>query len=270
MKIDFHVHYDGNEEYLEEHLEKLQGRGFVTLVIFGNNDACLEAAGRHPDLLVPFVWFDWETDTPRAMDDYAKRGFRGVKFILPRKPYDDAGYFPIYERLQANRMIALFHTAVISSFQAEYQRKIRASSLDMRPGLLDRIARSFPDLVIVGAHLGYPWYPEACSMMRWHKNVHFDTSTCQLTCARPRYLSEGAEEYVKPYIRELYLSGDLHPEKLLFGSDMVLDRENAVGTIDYAVRQHDVALSDLGAPKGLGDDLYYRNARRLLGDAHRR
>jgi predicted TIM-barrel fold metal-dependent hydrolase len=269
MKIDFHVHYNGGGEYLEEHLEQLQGRGFVKLVIFGDNDACLEAAERHPDLLVPFVWFDWEKDTPAAMDDYAQRGFRGVKFILPRKPYDDLGYFPIYERLQANRMIALFHTAVISGFQGEYQRKIRASSLDMRPGLLDRIARSFPDLVIVGAHLGYPWYAEACSMMRWHKNVHFDTSTCQLTCARPRYVSDGPQEYVKPYIRDLYFSGDLHPEKLLFGSDMVLDRENAVSTIDYAVRQHDVALRDLAAPKDLCDDLYGGNAHRLLDGTSR-
>lgn len=264
MKIDFHVHYNGNDEYLEKHLEAIQARGFVTLVIFGDNEACLEAARRYPDLLVPFVYFDWDHDTPERMDEYARQGFRGVKFILPRKPYDDEAYFPIYERLEANGMIALFHTAVIAGSGSARQKEMRASSLDMRPGLLDRIARSFPDLVIVGAHLGYPWYLEACSQMRWHRNVYFDTSTCQLTARRPRYISEGPEESVKPYIRDLYLSGDLHPEKLLFGSDTFLDRENAVSVVDLAVRQHDVALDDLAAPEEVRNDLYYGTAHRLL------
>ena len=264
MKIDFHVHYNGNDEYLEEHLEALRGRGFVRAVIFGDNDACEKAVASHPDLLVPFVYFNWEKDTPGAMDEYAKRGFRGVKFILPRKPYDDEGYFPIYERLEVHGLIALFHTAVIAGSGSERQKKMHASSLDMRPGLLDRIARSFPSLVIVGAHLGYPWYAEACSMMRWHKNIYFDTSTCQLTAGRPRYLSEGPAEAVKPYIRDLYLSGDLHPEKLLFGSDCFFDRENAVSVVDLAVRQHDVALDDLEAPAEVRNDLYYATAHRLL------
>ena len=264
MKIDFHIHYNGNDEYLEEHLEAIQGRGFVRMVIFGDNDACEKAAASHPDLLVPFVYFNWEKDTPESIDEYARRGFRGVKFILPRKPYDDEGYFPIYESLERNGLIALFHTAVIAGSGSERQKKMHASSLDMRPGLLDRIARTFTELVIVGAHLGYPWYAEACALMRWHKKVYFDTSTCQLTARRPRYLSEGPEESVKPYIRDFYLSGDLHPEKLIFGSDTSLDRENAVSVVDLAVRQHDVALNDLDAPEEVRNDLYYNTAQRLL------
>ena len=264
MKIDFHVHYRGNTENLEKNLEEIQGRGVVKLVIFGDNDAVEKTAREHPDLIVPFVYFNWEKDTPAKIDEYVERGFRGVKFILPRKPYDDEGYFPIYERLEANGLIALFHTAVIAGSGSERQKKMHASSLDMRPGLLDRIARTFTKLTVVGAHLGYPWYMEACSLMRWHKKVYFDTSTCQLTARRPRYLTEGPDESVKPYIRDLYLSGDLHPEKLIFGSDTSLDRENAVGVVDLAIRQHDVALNDLGAPEELRNDLYYATAHRLL------
>jgi len=265
MKIDFHVHFNGDDDYLEEHLEKLQGMGVVRLVIFGDNDACEEAASKHPDVLVPFVYWNWEEDTPSHVDTYASRGFRGIKFILPHKPYDDESYLPIYQRLQEKGIIALFHTAVISGYQPELQRRIRTSSLDMRPGLLDRIARCFPELIIVGAHMGYPWYNEACAMMRWHKNVYFDTSTCQLTAGRPRYLSEGPAESVKPYIRDFYLSGDLHPEKLLWGTDAVLDRENALEVVEYSVRQHDVALADLDAPDEVRRDLYYNTAHRLLG-----
>ena len=134
MKIDFHIHYNGNDEHLEKHLEAIQGRGFVRMVIFGNNDACEKAAAGHPDLLVPFVYFNWEKDTPKAIDEYAKRGFRGVKFILPRKPYDDEGYFPIYESLERNGLIALFHTAVIAGSGSERQKKMHASSWTCGPG----------------------------------------------------------------------------------------------------------------------------------------
>lgn len=267
MRIDFHIHYNGKDDFLEDHLARVRERGFVKLVIFGDNDAVEKAAADYSDLIVPFVYFNYENDTPAGIDEYANRGFRGVKFILPRKPYDDEGYFPVYERLEANRLIALFHTAVIAGSGSERQKKMHASSLDMRPGLLDRIARTFPELIIVGAHLGYPWYPEACALMRWHKNVYFDTSTCQLTARRPRYLTDGPEESVKPYIRDLYLSGDLHPEKLIFGSDTFLDRETAVDVVDLAIRQHDVALDDLKAPEDVRNSLYYATAQRLLEGA---
>lgn len=44
----------------------------------------------------------------------------------------------------------------------------------MRPIYLDTIARAFPDLKIIGAHLGNPWYQEAAEVARWNPNVFFD------------------------------------------------------------------------------------------------
>ena len=253
MIIDVHVHAR-NGVSVKQLARACRAVGIEKVVYMGEPERVLRSAKEAPEFIIPFAHVDLDSVTPEEARRWMEQGIAGFKIISPLRNYDDEAYFPIYERLEANGMIALFHTAVIAGSGSARQKEMRASSLDMRPGLLDRIARSFPDLVIVGAHLGYPWYLEACSQMRWHRNVYFDTSTCQLTARRPRYISEGPEESVKPYIRDLYLSGDLHPEKLLFGSDTFLDRENAVSVVDLAVRQHDVALDDLAAPEEVRND----------------
>jgi predicted TIM-barrel fold metal-dependent hydrolase len=46
----------------------------------------------------------------------------------------------------------------------------------MKPIFLDRIARKFPTLKLIGAHLGNPWYEEAAMTLFWNENVYFDLS----------------------------------------------------------------------------------------------
>jgi uncharacterized protein len=41
---------------------------------------------------------------------------------------------------------------------------------------IDQIALDFPDLVIVGGHIGYPWTEEMVAVARKHPNVYVDTS----------------------------------------------------------------------------------------------
>jgi len=41
---------------------------------------------------------------------------------------------------------------------------------------IDQIAIDFPDLVIVGGHIGYPWTEEMIAVARKHENVYIDTS----------------------------------------------------------------------------------------------
>jgi len=45
-----------------------------------------------------------------------------------------------------------------------------------RPIYLDRVALDFPELVIVGGHIGYPWTDEAIAVATKHPNVYIDTS----------------------------------------------------------------------------------------------
>lgn len=41
---------------------------------------------------------------------------------------------------------------------------------------IDQVALDFPELVIVGGHIGYPWTEEMIAVARKHENVHIDTS----------------------------------------------------------------------------------------------
>jgi len=41
---------------------------------------------------------------------------------------------------------------------------------------LDIVAHEFPDLRIVGGHIGFPWVAEMVSLMMKHPNVYVDTS----------------------------------------------------------------------------------------------
>jgi uncharacterized protein len=45
-----------------------------------------------------------------------------------------------------------------------------------RPVYLDQVALDFPELVIVGGHIGYPWTDEAIAVATKHENVYIDTS----------------------------------------------------------------------------------------------
>jgi predicted TIM-barrel fold metal-dependent hydrolase len=91
----------------------------------------------------------------------------------------------------------------------------------MRPAYLDRIARHFPQLPLIGAHFGNPWYEEAAELARMHPNVYFDLTGSTLKKKRPQFFKEllwWAED-------ELYgKMGDKTPwEKILFGTDVSIE-----------------------------------------------
>jgi hypothetical protein len=46
----------------------------------------------------------------------------------------------------------------------------------MEPIMLDTIAFNFPELRIIGAHLGIGYYDLAAHVARWRRNVFFDIS----------------------------------------------------------------------------------------------
>ena len=67
-----------------------------------------------------------------------------------------------------------------------------------------RIALDFPDLVIVGGHIGYPWTDEAVAVATKHTNVYIDTSAYT------------AGRYPQQLVRYLEAHGR---HKVLFGSN---------------------------------------------------
>jgi len=78
------------------------------------------------------------------------------------------------ERAEAHGMILLFHTGIVNRPRPDLPSDI--SSDRMRVSTLDLIARRFPKLTIIGAHLGNPDYAWAAEIGRWNPNLYFDLS----------------------------------------------------------------------------------------------
>lgn len=123
---------------------------------------------------------DLDKVTGKDIDDLFKRGACGIKFISPTRPYGDDAYLPIYDAVRANRGLAVFHTGylVIGFFEpgCMLARKSIVDINHMRPSTLDRIARALPDLHMLMAHFGNPWWEEAWKMIASHKNIYADFS----------------------------------------------------------------------------------------------
>lgn len=85
-----------------------------------------------------------------------------------------------------------------------------------RPIYLDQVALDFPELTIVGGHIGYPWTTEAIAVCTKHENVYIDTSAYTVG----RYPSE-LVDYMKGHGRHKVLFGTNYPmiphEKALQG-----------------------------------------------------
>src|SRR5437588_8157969 len=77
------------------------------------NNLVEQAAGRYPDLIIPFAMINVDQAEPSEINDFADRGFRGLKIINPRRNYDDPAYFPPYAAAEKRSLVTLFHTGIV-------------------------------------------------------------------------------------------------------------------------------------------------------------
>ncbi len=175
--IDVHQHFSSRAGYFED-LDRVYRAANARACINGfasEMKAIAAAAKKYPQTVIPFGRI--RLDDPAALDHlrvFHDAAFRGVKIHSPEKDYDDRSYFPIYERIQQYGLLLLMHTGVSS--RSDPTRPTMASFARMRPSFLSSIARAFPRLTIVGAHLGNPWYDEAAEAARWDPNLYFDVT----------------------------------------------------------------------------------------------
>jgi predicted TIM-barrel fold metal-dependent hydrolase len=253
-------------EALEAVAAQCEQGGIVKLCLLGGwgrtNGWVLEAVKAHPGLLVPVAFLDLDSTAPEGVERLRDEGFRGVKVIFPRRNYDDPAYMPLYEKLCLLGLPILFHTGVSGGADDYLERDpkrpsemalrideslagIKSSSARMRAIFLDTIAWAFPELRMIGAHLGYGEYDLACAVARWRRNVYFD-------------LSGG--DVVRRHIRDRRLiPADISPDKLLFGSDCVTPR------IASEVGIWRAQLEEAGLDEVAVDKVMYGNAAWLFG-----
>ena len=122
---------------------------------------------------------------------------------------DAAIYYPYYARcaeLNVPIMMQVGHCLV-------YSANNRLASVG-RPITLDRIAIDFPELTLIGIHLGYPWTEEMISVCQKHDNVYMAGDAYA-----PKHWGASAVHFANTYGQD----------KFLFGTDWwVIDPERAM------------------------------------------
>jgi predicted TIM-barrel fold metal-dependent hydrolase len=126
---------------------------------------------------------------------------------------DDAKYYPYYAKcceLDIPIMMQVGQNLV-------YSRERRLPSVG-RPICLDKVAIDFPELKLLGIHIGTPWSDEMIAMAWKHENVFIGVDAYA-----PKHWPAPLVHYLNSYGRE----------KVLFGTDWpVIDPERAVKEID--------------------------------------
>lgn len=181
--IDAHVHHNGEIAFLDKlvaKLEQLDGMAFL-LTKPQHLKQVSDYMAKKPGRLIGFG--DIALDDPKVLeqiDQFHKAGFRGLGEISRTlKRYDDPSYTPIYDRAAKYGMMLLFHTGIVNRTRPEIAEDVSVDRL--RVTLLDNIARRYPTINIIGAHLGNPEYSWAGELARWNPNLYFDLSGSTLT-----------------------------------------------------------------------------------------
>lgn len=247
--IDVHVHYDGEPGVLQQLLKKMdQVDGLAFLLTtpkgFSQADAFIKL---HPNRFVGFG--DINLDAPdvlQQVDRFHAAGFLGLGEITSTKRnYDDRAYWPVYERAQKYHMILLFHTGVVQRLHPEQSQDV---SFDrMRGTRLDLIARYFPRLIVIGAHLGNPDYAASAEVARWDPNLYFDLSGSSLIKKQDDY----------SFFRSIFwwsgVVSDHTPDtntsaftKLVFGSDVF---HGDIGEFDRELARYHKMLDACAVPQ---------------------
>ena len=221
--IDSHLHYNGDPAFLKQLMAKLDevdGLAFL-LVQPKDLDGVKGFIQQHPNRLVGFG--EIQLDHPKVLDQidqFHAAGFRGLGELSgPKKSYDDPAYAPIYARAEKYGMFVLFHTGIVNRTNPEIPADISVDR--MRATTLDNIARRYPKITLLGAHLGNPDYAWAAEIGRWNPNVYWDLSGSTLI--------KKQEEYT--FFKSIFWwSGIVSPhspkggpsafEKVVFGSDV--------------------------------------------------
>lgn len=130
-----------------------------------------------------------------------------------RLPPDAPQWYPIYAKcceLDIPIMMQVGQNLI-------YQKEVRLPSV-ARPILLDQIAIDFPELRLIGIHVGTPWADEMIAMAWKHENVFIG-----IDAYAPKHLPKSLVHYMNSY----------GSHKVLFGTDWpVIDPRRAMKEVD--------------------------------------
>lgn len=200
-----------------------------------------EVAGwvdEHPDRLAGLAAVDLSRpmeavrELRRCVTELSFKGLRIVPWLWEAPP-TDRRYYPLYT--------TCVELGVPFCTQVGHTGPLRPSETGRPIPYIDQVALDFPELVIVGGHVGYPWTEEMVAVCRKHENVHIDTSAYTSRRLPPELVA--------------YMKTGSGRHKVLFGTN-------------YPMISHDKALEGLDALELDAETrrLYLEgNARRVFG-----
>lgn len=161
-------------------------------------------------------------------------GFVGIR-VLPwlwELPPDHRRYYPIYA--------ACVEEGVPFCLQVGHTGPLRGSEYGRPIPYLDNVALDFPELTIVGGHVGYPWTEEMIALATKYERVYIDTSAYKLSRLPPQLV-----HYMRRHGRK----------KVLFGSNWPM----------IAPKDCLAALDELGLDDEAKALFLHGNAERVFG-----
>ena len=154
--------------------------GVEKLFLLDSPEIAFEYKRIFGDFIIPIPGVDMDKCVPADIEALFTRGARGIKFIGPLHSYGDSRYFPLYDVIRKHRGLAMFHTGFLAveifNPGGLHARNDYLDITHMRPAAIDRVARAFPDLKILMAHFGNPWWEETWTVLKSHKNVYAELS----------------------------------------------------------------------------------------------
>jgi predicted TIM-barrel fold metal-dependent hydrolase len=177
-----------------------------------------EVCAQHPDRfsglagIDPFRGMQGLRELEEAVREFGFVGAHLYPHWFEMAP-DHARYYPYYAKcceLDIPIMMQVGQNLI-------YQRDRRLPSVG-RPICLDQVAIDFPELKLIGIHIGTPWADEMIAMAWKHENVFIGVDAYA-----PKHWPAQLVHYLNTYGRH----------KVLFGTDWpVIDPERAIAEID--------------------------------------
>jgi predicted TIM-barrel fold metal-dependent hydrolase len=265
--MDFHYHCADNPAAVDDLIADMDSSGVERTLLMGGptecwwdfrqcgfapNERVAEAVRAHPDRLLGNVYLDpREASCRDSLHRFLDLGFRAVK-LFPPAGFDpgEERFFPLYEDIEAAGVPVLAHTGQ-TNIRVLPKRPGERAATDSRfghPMNFDRIARLFPGVSWVLAHMGYPHYVEAWSVAHANPNVFLDVAgSGPWTDGIPLvYNALGGQQFIPIDFR-----------RVLWGSDNCMPQAEHIARTTVYLRQ-------IGAGSEQRALVFGDNARKLL------
>jgi predicted TIM-barrel fold metal-dependent hydrolase len=133
----------------------------------------------------------------RAVRDYGFKALRMIPWIWNLPPNDKL-YYPLY--------VKCVELGIPFCTQVGHTGPLMPSEPGRPIPYLDEVALTFPELKILGGHIGYPWTDEMIALAWKHEHVYIDTSA-----HLPRYYPPQLLHFMNTYGQDKVLFGTNFP-----------------------------------------------------------